>query len=263
MINKSNKMSIFLEKVILKILYRLWNLNCDDFKKNGEYYFLKSLIGYYKKKKNITIFDCGANTGKYSKSIQEIANSNRLEVNLHLFEPMKKTFNELVKNINQKNVFLNNLGVSDINENRNIYFDNEQSSLASIYHRQNLENFNLKKTISLIKLSDYLKTSKVNHIHLLKLDVEGHEFFALKGLEDYLNKDFIDFILFEYGGTYLDSKTTLRAMYGLLNHNGFTIARLMKRGLKILDYNSKFENFQYANYVAISKRILLDGKIKY
>ena len=108
----------------------------------------------------------------------------------------------------------------------------------------------------MIKLDQYIQERKIEHIHLLKLDIEGHELFGLRGLGEYLKGDFIDYIQFEYGGANLDSKTSLMELYSLLINNGFKIAKVMKGGLKIQDYSPLRENFQYSNYVAISKRIL-------
>ena len=44
-------------------------------------------------------------------------------------------------------------------------------------------------------------------------------------------------------------------IYNFLNDRGFKIAKMMPNGLE-LRYNPYMDNFNYANYVAISSRVL-------
>jgi len=58
-------------------------------------------------------------------------------------------------------------------------------------------------------------------------------------------------IQFEYGGTYLDSKTTLKEVCSLLTHHGFKIYRMAKGLLIYIDtWDNSLENFDYSNYFA-------------
>ena len=81
---------------------------------------------------------------------------------------------------------------------------------------------------------------------------------AFEGLGSYLNGDFIDFVQFEYGGANLDSHTSLMELYALFEKAGFVMTKVMRNGLDIRPYKPWMENFQYANYVAISRKIV-DG----
>ena len=79
---------------------------------------------------------------------------------------------------------------------------------------------------------------------------------ALEGFGKYLKSDFIDFIQFEYGGANLDSNTNLKQMYEILEQRGFVLAKIMPNGVAIRKYEHYMDNFQYSNYLAISKRII-------
>jgi hypothetical protein len=79
---------------------------------------------------------------------------------------------------------------------------------------------------------------------------------VLEGLGSYLRGDFIDFVQFEYGGTNLDSHTRLMDFYLLFEQSGFKVAKIMPKGLDIRPYNPWMDNFQYANFVAISTKII-------
>jgi hypothetical protein len=46
--------------------------------------------------------------------------------------------------------------------------------------------------------------------------------------------------------------------YEFFESKGFSIAKVMQKGLELREYKPFMENFNYANYVAISKK-LFDG----
>ena len=98
----------------------------------------------------------------------------------------------------------------------------------------------------------------ISHINFLKIDVEGHELYVLKGLGRYLDAKFIDIIQFEYGGTNFDSKINLKDFFDLLELNNFVIHKIMPRHLEPKVYKPEYENFLYSNFVAISKDFLND-----
>ena len=71
----------------------------------------------------------------------------------------------------------------------------------------------------------------------------------------YMDSDFIDYIQFEYGGANLDSHTSLMEIYKFLNDRNFEIAKIMRDGLEIRKYQPYMDNFNYSNYVAISRNL--------
>lgn len=127
-------------------------------------------------------------------------------------------------------------------------------------YQRNLKMYNnelsMKEHINTKRLDEYIEQNKINHIDFIKVDVEGNEMRAFKGMGRYLNPDFVDYVQFEYGGANLDSITSLMNFYELFESKGFVFAKVMPGGLQIREYESFLENFQYSNYVAISKRLI-------
>jgi FkbM family methyltransferase len=158
-------------------------------------------------------------------------------------------------------VILNRKAVSNRASAVEIYYDTEKSALASLYKR-NLDAFsvvmNRSEIVETNRLDMYIETMGVRHIHLLKIDIEGHEIAAFEGLGAYLHGDFIDFVQFEYGGANLDSHTSLVDLYSVFNKAGFVMAKVMRNGLEVRPYYPWMDNFQYANYVAVSHRIMAE-----
>ncbi len=247
------------EKIIRKILglvYRLDNSGSPIFEENGEANFINQLKDYIKTE-NSVIFDVGANIGEYS---EVVANKFKgMNYSLHVFEPQKSCFSDLnLKFSENKNIYLNNFGLSDLDKTSVMYKNADKSVLTSLYKR-NLDYYNLdmnvEEKIELKRADDYINLKNIKHIDLLKIDVEGHELSTLAGFGEYLNSDFISFIQFEYGGANLDSHTTLMDFYNILESKGFKVCKIMKTHLEYRKYNPRFENFVYQNYIAVSNTI--------
>ena len=248
-----------IRSLALKIFNKLENNGNTDFTTNGEERFINALWKTFRQRQQkVTVFDIGANVGEYAQMI--LSKAAQQDLSLHLFEPTQSCLSQLNKQFQTNDlVTINPFGASDTASTATIYYDKEQSGLASLYQR-NLTQYNLslglQEEIQLRRLDTYIEEQKITHIDLLKIDIEGHELKAFEGLGKYLDGDFIDYIQFEYGGANLDAHSSLLEFYTLLQQRGFVIAKIMPNGLDIRDYSSFMENFYYANYVAISQRVL-------
>ena len=259
----------FYKKILRQVSIRIFNYiennNITNFSKNGEKNFIEKLFNYLNNTYangggDIILFDIGANVGNYSMMLKTNSNKNNLNYKIHLFEPTQYCFNEILKKFRNKNKFiLNNFGISHRNSKSKIYYDNEGSGLASLYHRE-LKHYSIERgkaeEIMLRRLDEYIEENAIKHINFMKIDIEGHELRAFEGMGDYLNCNFIDFIQFEYGGANLDSHSSLLEIYNLFENRGFNVAKVMVNGLEVRKYKPFMDNFNYANYVAISEKVL-------
>lgn len=234
-------------------------LNCmnygpgDNYKTSGE----KHAIEFIKRNLSITapvIFDVGANVGGYTLMLSQIWNGL---ASIHCFEPSAKTFTQLQNNTKSlDNVTLNNTGCSDTEHAMSLYSNSNHSGLTSVYNR-NLDHVNLKmdevSTAKFTTIDNYCKKNNLNHIHFLKMDIEGHELSALQGASNMLSSDNIDYIQFEFGGCNIDSRTYFKDFYYLL-HDKYDIFRILQNGLyKIDKYSEYLEIFVTVNYLAIHR----------
>lgn len=166
---------------------------------SGEKNALFYIKDKFKKSDKLVIFDVGANVGKYTILLNEVFRENSYILS---FEPSKKTFNKLVINTNHiKNTNLFNFGFGNENKFLTLYYNQEESGLASVYDRR-LDHFNikmdLKEEIEIKTIDSFCEENNITQINFLKLDVEGHELSVLNGAGKMLKKHKIDFIQFEF-----------------------------------------------------------------
>jgi FkbM family methyltransferase len=216
---------------------------------SGEEFIIDSLLKSSNTSDKI-IFDVGANVGDFSKIIQKYNG-----INLHAFEPSLLTFNKYCENVNCSQVIANNIGLSDRNSESYLYSNKDYSGIASFYKRD-LEhigiNFNFKEVAKFETLDNYCINNFIKNIFLLKIDVEGHELNVLKGSTEMLGS--IKYILFEFGGCNIDSRTYFKDLYFYLI-NFFKIYIIMIDGLvEIKEYSELEEIFITTNYLAINKK---------
>lgn len=217
---------------------------------SGEAWMIKNIKNKLGEKP--IIFDVGANTGKYTEFM-----NNKLgeAAQIFSFEPSNIIFEELKNKFsNTKNVKLNNFGLGNTNKFVDLYTEDSDSGLSSIYNRR-LDHFNKKmKNVGRIEIKtidDFCENNNIDHIDFLKLDIEGNELNALHGAKKLLEKKKINYIQFEFGGCNIDSRTYFQDFYYLLNPD-YNIYRILKNGLlPIKHYEETQEVFITTNYLAI------------
>lgn len=240
-----------LQALRLKVIKALIDLNERIFFERRLARSYKSLNGQSFK----NVLDVGANKGQ---TISFFLKMNR-QCKISSFEPNKSLF----KKLNQKygalpNVRIYNLGISDGTGEK--LFQENVLDYTSTFEELNPNSKYLKNKSSILGVSpDAIVKDKyivstttlaafinehVNEtIDVLKIDIEGHEFAALKGLFAEPTKHAIKYIQIEdhTDDMYLN-KTPFNAIKALLGENGFEIKYIIKHGFgninEVIFYNT-------------------------
>lgn len=241
-------------EALLKVSLVAMNYGDGEFRTSGELNVFSIIKKKFKNKKDLVIFDVGGNVGNYSKSLALFFGSN---TTIHSFEPSKKTFKRFVETTTTfSNIIPYNFGFGEAEDKMLLYTDTDFSGLASVYQR-NLKHFGVdmdaSEEISITTIDKFCSSSNINHIHFLKLDIEGHELKALIGAKKMIMSKKIDMIQFEFGGCNIDSRTYFRDFFYLLKED-YKIYRILKDGLfELNQYKESYEIFLNVNYLAIRK----------
>jgi hypothetical protein len=109
----------------------------------------------------------------------------------------------------------------------------------------------LSERVRIITLDSYCGEHQIEHIDLLKLDVEGHELDVLNGATHMFSKAAISMVQFEFGGCNIDTRTFLKDFFYFFSERGMRIARITPSGYlhEIDSYREVQEQFGTSNFL--------------
>lgn len=171
--------------------------------------------------KNPVIFDCGANIGVATIFFKWLYP----ESEIYAFEPDKKTFEILSKNVSQnklRNIHLFNNAISDRNGKIDFYIDSKiPGSLIMSTKKERLLKDKDKVIVNCLSLSDLIKDKDISHIDFLKMDIEGSEKEVIEDLDKKKQLKKIAKFIIEYHHKISGQKSNLGEFLHIFEKNGY------------------------------------------
>jgi FkbM family methyltransferase len=202
------------------------------------------------------IFDIGSNKGQFLQLILDSISVK--DFSIHCFEPGHETFAVLVQaSKKDKRIKLNNIGLGKEKSEAVLHYDSAGSGLASLTKRK-LDHFNIdynkEEQVEIDTIDNYCSENAIDHIHLLKIDIEGHELDALAGAKEMFASKSIDIVTFEFGGCNIDTRTFFQDFWYFFYEANFRILRITPSGYlyPLKSYKEIYEQFRTSNFIAIS-----------
>jgi FkbM family methyltransferase len=201
------------------------------------------------------VLDVGANVGKYSSKIKQFDP----DAIIYAFEPHPKTFQRLHKAATRHGYTAVHAGLSDSAGHMSLYdyADQDQSSSHATFYSDVIETLNRRPAqqweVPVMTIDAFVEQEHITHVHLLKVDTEGHEIHALRGARHLIQRGAIDMIQFEFDRMNTCSRTFFKDFYDLLPMYDFY--RLLPNSMIPLGaYDSVFcELFAFQNILAIHR----------
>ena len=222
---------------------------------SGEEWVLRHALSHlqqtYGPDQRFVVLDVGANVGNYAKLAVQVFGPDLAE--FHCFEPSQVTFDALTEALaDLPFVHKHRCGLGAKSETVPFFSNKAKSGLASVYDRR-LDHFGVDmqevEKVELISLAEFADRQGLQRIHVLKMDVEGHELECLKGAAPLLEQGRIDFIQFEFGGCNIDSRVFLQDFWYALPN--YSIGRVLRDGvMPIGQYAENLEMFLPQNFLA-------------
>jgi FkbM family methyltransferase len=198
------------------------------------------------------LFDVGGHVGDYTAAFLAAHPSGRAFV----FEPSATHFKLLRDRIgNIANVTLQNCALGAQRSELPLYKNADVTGLASLAQRR-LDHIGIAmdkvEMVQVETLDDVCGGLGVQHIDLLKIDVEGHEMDVLKGAARMFAERRVDSVQFEFGGCNLDTKTTLQDFYYFFKEVQFSIGVVQPSGRvqPLGTYDEFYEHYRTTNFLA-------------
>lgn len=197
------------------------------------------------------VFDVGANVGGWSQQLLQA----RPEARILMFEP-SPTCQAIIRKKNLPGTKLFPFALGEKAETREYYSSSETDGSASLYSRRDTAFHELpyhQSTVEVRTLDDVIESEGIVVVDFMKMDIEGHELFALRGAKRSLAAGKIRALSFEFGCGNINSRTFFRDFWDLLTSANFAIYRITPSGkdIPLRDYYEDHEYFQAAtNFVA-------------
>jgi FkbM family methyltransferase len=219
---------------------------------SGEHHFLKK---YLSSCQNPTVVDVGANEGLYSSDVWAV---NR-DAHVFAFEPHPETYRRLLMHASgfEKITAINAACGSAAGQL--VLYDyagstgTEHASLHAGVIEEIHKGVSDKHVVEVIDLDTFATERGISHIHLLKIDAEGHELEVLKGAANLLRENRIGAIQLEFNEMNVVSRVFFKDFCDLLPNYRFY--RMLRDGLVALDPYSplRCELFAFQNVVALPR----------
>lgn len=157
-------------------------------------------------KQNDLFVDIGANVGHYTLLAAGICNAEVIS-----FEPIPSTFSKLEKNLELNNlsqkVTIYNIGIGEEDSILNFTQHNDVMNSVALNHETDVVKVPVKKLDDI--LLDNIPT-------FLKIDVEGYEYFVLKGGINLLKSEKLKYIIIELNSSTLKFGHSNQEIYEFL-----------------------------------------------
>jgi FkbM family methyltransferase len=168
-----------------------------DIKSRDESYIYHN--GYWEKeattlmqkfiKKGDIVFDVGANIGYYTLIF---ANTVGDKGRVFAFEPCPRNIRNLENNVRRnsfQNIVIERTALGENSQTMQMYFPCDVQFGAGGFFKA--RSYLAQQEVGVVTLDDFIKKEGITRIDFLKLDIEGGEIFALRGMSETLNQKII------------------------------------------------------------------------
>jgi FkbM family methyltransferase len=199
------------------------------------------------------IFDVGGNVGQWSQRILQHVTPEHI----YIFEP-QPACQQRIEALNLPGVTLVRTGVGEQAGTAKLFTASETDLTASLHERNDsfFEDWTYAPTeIEIVALDDFIAERQIPFIDFMKMDIEGHELFALRGLRKSIDAGVVGAMSFEFSSGNLNSHTCFRDIWKVLSPN-YNIYRVTpaRKLIHIAGYYEDLEYFRGAsNHVAVLK----------
>ena len=231
---------------------------------NGEAYVQACVIkGTQSSEIPLTVFDIGANLGKWTTSLlAQIPEERAGQARITMFEPVPSTYEKLLKNMKGLEhggmakawplAMSNGEGeaemviLSESGGTNSLEFDHELA-------RQALNKVKIRKDT----VDHFCQQEKIDHIHLLKCDTEGHDAHALEGVRAMLTGEQVDVAQFEYNQRWIYARSYLKDVFDLIDGLPYSVGRIQPGMIEVFEsWHFELERFFEGNYLIVHDRAL-------
>jgi len=235
-------------------------LNSENDQVSGEDFFLRHTFpDLIPGERRPVVLDVGANEGNYASKVKQVYPN----ADVYALEPHPKTFKKLQLQAEKCGFRAYNIACGREGGQLELYDylgTGETGTTHASMYRNVIEELRASEAISwkvqVTDLDQFIEEYRIQKVHLLKIDTEGHDFSVLQGSQGAINSGVIEIIHFEFNEMNVISRTSFKDFHDSLPQYRFF--RMLPDGLVSLgEYVPVMhELFAYQNIVGIPQRRL-------
>lgn len=238
-LSDSVKINLYKDSFLCKLIYTSFE--------EAEIKFLKKFL-----RKGDCFFDIGANIGLFSLNASPIIG---IDGEIFAFEPTPITFNRLNENVllNEfNNIKTENIGLSDVKGELEFHTaNNGYDALNSIVKLSELGDDYSTIVVKADTIDNFIKSEKIGHIDLMKIDVEGWELNVAKGAKKLFSMPDAPVLMVEFTETNaFAAGYYLGELYDYIKSFGYTWYTYNAEE-NVLNLEEKKLHYPYNNLIAI------------
>ena len=186
-------------------------------------------------REGMIVFDAGANVGNLSLLFSHFVGPSG---QVHAFEPTQETFERLQSIVSQagcENIKLNQAAVTDKDGAVELRVYGVKYASWNTLANRPLEKYEINAPVPTLQavaattIDTYCMENRIDHIDLLKIDVEGAEYQVLRGARKMLENQKIHACVFEFGQTTRDMGNDPKSIADYLNQMNYRVQNIVGR----------------------------------
>jgi len=218
---------------------------------NGERQVQATILGDGQRGRKTVVFDVGANVGDWTCALLEQA-VDLVTLDVHAFEPCSGTYDILLNRVGMLSVSANVVpvrkGCSSSSGPGALHVVGVGAGTNSLTSAETTDTI---EQVELISTDDYCLIVNLDHVSLLKIDVEGHDIEVIKGAARMLKQQNIEVLQFEYNRRWIFNGAFLRDVFNVLSPWGYRIGKVTPYGVEFYEsWDWELETFREGNYLA-------------
>ena len=225
----------------------------NDMRTNGEECLQRWMLDLCPQDRRVHVIDVGANVGQWSASMLTVArDEGRAEdLDLHSFEPSSYTFARLSKALENNQVNLHQLALSERSGSSILHVIGKAAPTNSLHALPIMPPNTTTEEVATSTLEEYAAEVGLDNIALVKIDTEGHDLAVLRGAGRLLTEQRIWAVQFEYNWRWIAAHSFLYDAFRLLDLPGYRLGKLTPKGVEFYPHwDPDLETFVQGNYVA-------------
>lgn len=227
----------------------------NDMATNGELMVQRCVIDAVLRSaaEKLVCFDVGANVGDWSSALLANCQSRQYQpLELYVFEPVPSTASVLRKRLGDKEYIHYELVALSSTEGTDVMYVSGATAGTNSLH-QGGEDFSARSvSINKITASQFCSLNKINAIHLLKSDTEGHDMEMVIGALPLLKEGRIAVLQLEYNHRWIFSRHYLKDVFDTIEGLPYHVGKICPDHIEVYDkWYPEHERFFESNYVLL------------